>query len=96
VAIAVLCGVLKRNVGGVFAIDYSMWLPLGFGTVLAGIWTLLTSEVYVLVGGKRSKVEFESSIYFIPMHIAGWILLGAGCLAMGWGYYETLVHLFTL
>ena len=92
-ATGMLSGVLKRNVGGVFAVDYSLWIPLGIGVVISGIWTVLTSEVYTRINGVRTKVEFESSFYLIPMRIFGWILIAIGLIGSGWGSYVTYTNL---
>lgn len=90
---AVSSGVLKRNVGGVFAADYSLWILMGIGALISGIWTILTSEVYTEVNGVRIKVDFDSSLFFIPMRIFGWILVGIGLIALGWGIWVTMQNL---
>jgi len=87
---ALISGVLKRNVGGLFASAYSLWILFGIGALISGIWTILTSEVYTQVNGVRVKVDFESSFFFIPMRIFGWILIGIGLISLGWGIWVTM------
>jgi hypothetical protein len=78
VSIATLSGVLKRNIGGIFANDYNIQITLGLTFLSSGLWTYLTSEEFVKKDGQKIKVDFENKFFFIQMKVWGYIFLAAG------------------
>lgn len=91
VAVAIIAGVLKRNVGGFFAYDYHMLIPVGFGVVLSGIWTNLTSHDYIKVDGVKKEIDLGNSFFFIKMHICSYILFALGVSFILIGIYKTFL-----
>ncbi len=90
IVIAILNGILIRNVGGIFASDYDYRIILGLGLLISGIWTYLTSEEYFKKDGKKIKVDVENKFFFISMKIWGYIINGAGLLFLIIGLIETI------
>jgi hypothetical protein len=90
IALAILSGILKRNVGGIFAYDYDYRIILGLGFIISGIWTFLTSEEYIKKDGKKILVDIENKFFFISMKIWGYIIIGAGIVFLLYGIFSIL------
>ena len=76
VSIATLSGVLKRNIGGIFANDYNIQITLGLTFLSSGLWTYLTSEEFVKKDGQKIKVDFENKFLFHSNESMGIYLSG--------------------
>ena len=88
--LAILSGILKRNLGGVFATEYDYRVILGVGLIISGIWTYLTSEDFVKKNGQKIKVDIENRFFFIPMKIWGYMLTGAGLFFLVYGITQSI------
>jgi hypothetical protein len=91
IVIAILSGILKRNVGGVFANDYDYRIILGLGFLISGIWTYLTSEEYIKKDGQKIKVNIENKFFFISMKIWGYIITGVGLFFLLYGLFLSII-----
>lgn len=80
ISMAILSGILERNVGGIFAYDYDTRFFLALVFFISGTWTYLTSEEFIKKDGRKIKVDVENKFFFIPMKIWGYIFLGLGLL----------------
>ncbi len=90
ISIAILSGILKRNVGGIFAYDYDFQIILGFVFSITGLWTYLTSEEFIKKDGQKIKVDIENKFFFIPMKIWGYLFLTAGLFFLINGLFVTI------
>ena len=90
IVIAILSGILKRNIGGIFAYDYDYRIILGFGFLISGIWTYLTSEEFIKKDGLKIKVDIENKFFFISMKIWGYVITVAGLFFLIYGLFLTL------
>ncbi len=87
---AIVGGILKRNVGGIFAYNYDLQIIFGIGFLICGLWTYLTSEEYIKKEGQKIKIEIKNSFFFISMKIWGYIFLVAGLFFLINGLWITL------
>jgi hypothetical protein len=91
IGIAILSGILKRNIGGIFANEYDYKIILGLGFLISGLWTYFTSEEYIKKDGVKIKVNIENTFFFIPMKIWGYIFIGAGLLFLLLGFISNFI-----
>ncbi|WBX77888.1 hypothetical protein PG911_06435 [Tenacibaculum ovolyticum] len=90
VGVAIISGVLKRNIGGLFAYDYDYQIILGIGLLISSFWTYIKSEDYIEVDGKKEKIEMNNHFFYIPMKLWSKIMVIAGVLTLIAGITETL------
>ncbi len=90
VGTAILSGVLKRNIGGIFASDYDQQIVMGIGLLISGIWTFLKSEDYIEVNGLKEKIEMNYHFFFVSMKTWSYIMLVGGILVLLTGIIETI------
>ncbi len=77
---AIIVGVLRTYVGGVFA-RIGFYAGAGFALLLAGIWTYFTKDDYYKDReGNKKKIDTESSFFFINMTIWSYIFFGLSLL----------------
>lgn len=74
----------------IFDFEYDFQIVLGLALLISGLWTFVKSDDYIEVHGKKEKVYFNNTFYFIPMKIWGKIELVAGVLITLGGILETI------
>jgi len=77
---AILYGELIRYIKETSECDYNLKILLGFGFLIAGLWTYLTREDFVKRDGVKIKVDIENSLFFISMKTWAYIFMGVGIL----------------
>ncbi len=90
ITVAMLGGILKRNVGGIFAYKYDIQIIIGISFLISGLWTYLTSEEFIKKDGQKIKVDIKNTFFFISMKLWGYIFLAAGLLFFINGLFVTL------
>lgn len=93
VSVAILAGILKRNVGGIFAQNYSFFIGFGLSVIVTGIWTWFASKDFIKKDGKKLKIDLDNSFFFIKMKIIGYILVLFGAIVFCYGFYDTFVKM---
>ena len=89
VVTAILSGVLKRNIGGIFDYDYDKQIVIGIGLLISSLWTYLKSEDFIEVNGKKEKIEMNNHFFYISMKTWSHIILVVGILVLAGGLVET-------
>lgn len=89
-ATAIIASILKFQVGGVFAFDYSMLVPVGIGSLLAGCWTYKTRDSFYVSKGQRKRMMEDNSFFFISMEYWSYIFETAGVVCLIGGVVETV------
>lgn len=85
----IMSGVLKRNIGGIFAYNYDQQIVIGLGLLISSLWTYLKSDDYVEVNGKKQKLDLGNHFFYIPMKTWSYIILVGGVLVLTGGLLET-------
>lgn len=93
ISVAILAGVLKRNVGGIFAQNYSFFIGIGLSAIITGIWTRFASKDFIKKDGKKVEIDLDHSFFFIKMKILGYILCFLGVIVVCYGLYDTIINL---
>jgi len=76
---AIVAYLLKNYVGGPFQMDYDTTFVVGIGLVVAGIWTMLTSDnFYINEKGEKRQMYEDNTFYFIHMKLWAYIFLISG------------------
>ncbi|WP_430401174.1 hypothetical protein [Flavobacterium sp.] len=84
----ILSGELGRNFGGYFATESFKQIMIGIGFLISFIWTYLTSEDFIIVDGKKEKIEMFNHFFYIPNKTWSYIMLGFGILVIIGGLLE--------
>ncbi|MEM8763738.1 MAG: hypothetical protein AAGD88_07995 [Bacteroidota bacterium] len=85
----ILNGILKSQVGGIFAKEYDGQIVLGIGLFIAFVWTYRTSYDYVEVDGEKERVHMNHHLFYISNRLWSYIMLGGSLLALAGGILET-------
>jgi len=93
IAVGIIAGELKRNVGGIFAQNYSFFIGIGVGIIVSGIWTWFAGRDFIKKDGEKVKIDLGNSFFFIKMEIFGYILIFFGVVVAGYGFYDTYISL---
>lgn len=88
IASALTVNLLKTYVGGVFAAEYGMAIPVGFGFIIAGMWTYLTRDSYYISQGQRKRMNEENSFFFISMKFWAYIFALTGFIFIVYGLLD--------
>lgn len=87
---AILSGVLKRNVGGVFS-HLDFYDILGFSFILCAFLTYVTKNDYYLdCNGQKQKLDIPNEFFFLRMEIWVYIFCIAAAAFLGnsvFGYF---------
>jgi len=77
---AILTGILKRNVGGIFShIDLSTTMGVGF--LVCAAWTYLTrNDYYTDRNGIKQKMDTPNELFFLTMKVWAYIFLAIALL----------------
>ena len=86
---AMISGILKRNIGGIFAADYDKQIVIGTGILISALLTYLKSEDFIEVNGKKEKIEMNNHFFYISMKMWSYIMLAGGILVFISGLIET-------
>ena len=97
---AVLAGVLKRNVGGVFS-HLDFYDILGFSFIICALLTYFTKNDYCLDrNGQKQKIDIPNEFFFLKMDVWVYIFCIAAAVFLGnsmFGYFgkQTFSGFFT-
>ncbi|CAM1356090.1 hypothetical protein [Tenacibaculum ascidiaceicola] len=92
VGTTILSGVLKRNIGGIFAYDYDFQIVMGIGLLISSLWTYLKSGDYIMINGIKEKIEMNNHFFYIPMKTWSYIMFAGGILVLAGGLLETFLN----
>jgi hypothetical protein len=88
IGLLILNGELGRNYGGIFVTESFKQIMVGIGFLISFIWTYLTSEDFIIVDGKKEKIEMYNHFFYIPNKTWSYAMLGFGILVIIGGILE--------
>jgi hypothetical protein len=90
ISFLILSGELGRNFGGFFVTESFKQVMIGIGFLISFIWTYLTREDYILVDGKKEKIEMYNHFFYISNRTWSFIMLGLGIIIIIGGVIDFL------
>jgi hypothetical protein len=81
--VAIITGILQRNLGGAF-LKIDFYSTVGTAFLISSIWTYLTKDDYFEdKNGDKKKMEIVNDFFFIRMEIWAFIYFLAALLFLG-------------
>jgi len=82
-AVALIVGILHRNIGGWFS-KINLSGTAGTGFLISSVWTYITKDDYYTdSNGNRKKMDIVNELFFIRMEIWSYILAIVGLFFLG-------------
>ncbi len=87
---AILNGILKEYIGGIFVSNYDNQIVLSIGFIISGFWTYFTSQDHIMIDGEKEEIYFNNHFFYISMKLWSYIMFGFGVLTLISGIVETI------